>query len=269
LQLLQESENAMAAVGSRAWVSRTQGALSPLDQVRIAVSAAAHEVSAVAARWRSNSGRILDPDRSPPDTRLAIDLAELATAALTAPLLQHSMRTWIWGAMLAEVDGIGYDEELLYVAAMLHDIGLSESHRPPAGAACFAVHGAAEARSLARAAGADREFADAVADAIAAHFNVTVPLSWGAEAHLLNAGAYFDVVGRRLGAVAMSSVTGVLQRAPRTGLDDSIVAAMRQERRLRPRSRAALLHRLGMEGAIGRARFPSIPGPPAKQQEDA
>ncbi|GAB3923844.1 hypothetical protein GCM10029976_014670 [Kribbella albertanoniae] len=248
----------MAAVGSPAWVARSNGSLTALDQVRFAAAAAAREVAVLAARLRATSARVLDVDRTPPDTPLAKQMTESATAVLPGPLLQHSLRTWLWGSMLAEIDSIEYDEELLYVAAMLHDIGLSEAHR---GGACFAVHGAAEARALALAAGADDVFAREVFEAIAAHFNMSVPLSWGAESHLLNAGAYFDVVGRRFGEIAPGTVIDVLRRAPRTGFDDCIIAAMREERRLHPRSRAALLHRLGMERSIHRAAFPSLTGP--------
>ncbi|MFB6722964.1 HD domain-containing protein [Kribbella sp. NPDC056345] len=250
----------MAAVGSPAWVARSNGSLSPLDQVRFAVTAAAREVAVLAARLRAPSARVLDVDRLPPDTPLATKMARSAAAVLPGPLLQHSIRTWLWGSMLAELDGIKYDEELLYVAAMLHDIGLSDAHRGGGDVACFAVHGATEARSLALAAGADQVFAREVFEAIAAHFNMSVPLSWGAESHLLNAGAYFDVVGRRLGEIAPATVIDVLRRAPRTGFDDCIIAAMREERRLHPRSRAALLHRLGMERSIRRAGFPLMDG---------
>jgi hypothetical protein len=247
----------MAAVGSPAWVATTRGALSGRDQVRFALAAAAREVRVMTAGLRGGDGRVLDSDRTAPDTRLAIGMAELAAGALPAPLLLHSTRTWLWGSMLAEIDGVQYDDELLYVAAMLHDLSLSEVHQPPSDAACFAVHGGAEARVHVLAAGADADFARQVDDAIAAHFNVAVPLSWGAEAHLLHAGAHFDIVGHRLREVAPSTVIEVLERMPRTGLADCVAAAMREEVRLRPRSRAALLQRLGMERSARRAKLPS------------
>ncbi|GAA1674190.1 phosphohydrolase [Kribbella yunnanensis] len=243
----------MDAVGSPAWVARTDGALSAVDSVRFAVTAAAREIAVLVARLRAPSARSLDAGRTPPDTLLATRMTSLA-AELPGPLLQHSIRTWLWGSMLAELDGIQYDDELLYVAALLHDLGLGEAHRS---GVCFAVHGAGQARTAVLEAGADDAFARKVFEAIAAHFNTSVPLSWGAEAHLLNGGAYLDVVGRRLGEIAPATVADVLRRAPRTGFDDCIVGAMREERRLHPRSRAALLHRLGMERSIRRAGFPS------------
>ena len=162
----------------------------------------------------------------------------------------------MWGELLGRLETITYDSELLHVAALLHDIGLSEDHRPPSVAGCFAVHGGEEARRILHARGADRAFADDAASAIAAHFNVRVPLAWGAEAHLLHAGAHLDVVGRRLTHLPADAVTEVLARHPRDGFADYFVDAMQREARDRPRSRAGLLWRLGMRGAIRRSRFP-------------
>lgn len=248
----------MTAMGSPAWVARTKGSLSLRDQVRFARAAVAREVLALpAAMRRGGPGRVLDADRTPPDTRLARAVEQIAGSALPAPLLGHSIRTWLWGGMLAEVDGIRYDDELLYVAALLHDLGLAPEHRPGREAGCFAVHGAAEARAFLLDAGADPEYAGRAADAIAAHFNVNVPLDWGAEAHLLHGGAHVDVVGRRLGEIAPASVLRVLEREPRTGFADCFTQAMRTEAELRPSSRAGLLWRLGMERAIRRTRFPT------------
>lgn len=249
----------MTAVGSPDWVARTRGSLGVRDRLRFALAAVAREVRALpaAVRSRRGTGRVLDACQTQPDTRLARAMQEVAESSLPAPLLAHSIRTWIWGGMLAEIDRIEYDQELLYVAALLHDLGLAPDHRPGPETGCFAVHGAAEARALVLGAGAADDFGARVADAIAAHFNVSVPLSWGAEAHLLHGGAHVDVVGRRLGEISPETVVRVLHREPRTGFTDSFAEAMRVEAELRPSSRAGLLWRLGMERAMRRTTFPT------------
>jgi len=247
----------MAAVGSPAWVARTHGTLRARDQLTFALAAVAREVGALPAAVRRGTGRVLDADQSPPDSPLARAMEVVAEAALPAPLLAHSVRTWIWGRMLAEIDGIGYDEELLYVAALLHDLALAPGRRPGPDAGCFAVHVAREARALVIGAGAEGDVGTRVADAIAAHFNVRVPVSWGAEAHLLHGGAHLDVVGRRLREIAPETVVRVLQREPRTGFTECFVEAMRTEAELRPRSRAGVLWRLGMARTIRRTTFPA------------
>ena len=241
----------MTAVGSPLWAARTNGSLRVRAQMRFALAAVARELAALSAatRHRRRVGSVLDADRIPPDTHLARAIQDVAASELPAPLFGHSLRTWIWGGMLAELDGVAYDDEALYVAALLHDLGLAPGHRPSPESSCFAVHGATQARTLLRDAGAGLELAEQVADAIVAHFNVSVPLSWGAEAHLLHGGAHLDVVGRRLGEIAPETVAGVLEWAPRTGFAGCFTAAMRLEAALRPSlaSGAALAARHGAD----------------------
>ncbi|TCC35325.1 hypothetical protein [Kribbella speibonae] len=102
-------------------------------------------------------------------------------------------------------------------------------------------------------AGGGTALADDVADAIAAHFNVAVPLSWGAEAHLLHAGTHLDVVGLRRPELARSTVAEVHAQQPRTDFTAHFLTAMREEHHLRTSSRPALLWRLGMQRSIRRA----------------
>ncbi|MDX2972293.1 HD domain-containing protein [Kribbella solani] len=246
----------MVEIGSSAWVARTGGALGPVDQVRFIVQAIVHELKSLRSgagsrSWRGRSPDLtLAPDRLPPDTPIARHVSAYAQALLPEPLLRHSLRSWIWAGMLGDLDHLAYDNERLYVAALLHDVALV--NHPGPDASCFAVHGAAVARQIVRDAGASGPFADTVADAIAAHFNVTVPVSWGAEAHLLHAGTHLDVAGTRRSELATSTLTEVHARAPRTGFATHFLAAMQQEATSRTNSRAAVLWRLGMGRAIRR-----------------
>ncbi|MFF0267100.1 HD domain-containing protein [Kribbella sp. NPDC004536] len=233
-------------IGSPEWVARTGGALSAWDQVRFAAQAVRRELR----RDPRGAGAVLAADRVPPSSMVAQRIDAYARSTLPDPLLQHSIRSWLWGCMLAEVDRIEYDEERLYVAALLHDVGLAD--RPGPEAACFAVHGSRVAHRVVIDAGGTDLFADAVADAIAAHFNVEVPLPWGPEAHLLHAGTHLDVVGLRITELARSTVADVHTRAPRDGFPDHFITAMREEAAHRRNSRAGVLWRLGMERAIHR-----------------
>ncbi|NUR98690.1 MAG: HD domain-containing protein [Kribbellaceae bacterium] len=233
-------------IGSPEWVARTGGRLSPWEQVRFGAQAALRELR----RGPRGAGVVLDAERVPPSSMVAQRIDEYACTTLPDPLLQHSVRSWLWACMLAELDRIEYDEERLYVAALLHDVGLVDRPGPSAG--CFAVHGAEVARGVVIDAGGSEVFARDVADAIAAHFNVEVPLSWGPEAHLLHAGTHLDVVGLRISELARRTVADVHARAPRDGFADHFIAAICEEAAHRPSSRAAVLWRLGMERAIHR-----------------
>ena len=247
----------MTPIGSPAWVITTGGTLTRRDQLRFALDAIGREVADTVSRLRGGPlGMISVSEVTAPDTALVRDIADEAARVLPPPVLNHSLRTWMWGELLGRLDGITYDTELLHVAALLHDIGLSEDHRPPSGAGCFAVHGGEEARRILHASGADEAFASDAASAIAAHFNVRVPLAWGAEAHLLHAGAHLDVVGRRVSHLPAEAVTEVNARLPRDGFANFFIDAMQREAHSRPRSRAGLLWRLGMRRAIRRSPVP-------------
>jgi len=188
----------------------------------------------------------LATDREPPDTALTREVVELAGASYQGPLLGHCIRTWFWADLLGDRDGIKPDEELLYVACFLHDIALTDRHRPPQAAACFAVHGGEVARKTLTELGADPSYARDVAQAIALHMDIHVPTDQGPEAHLLHAGAHLDVAGTRAGDLPRQTIREVVAKHPRDGFPACFATAMRRESAERPSSRAALLWRLGM-----------------------
>jgi hypothetical protein len=76
---------------------------------------------------RVHSGRraTIEPARlAPPDSSLARDAREAAEDLLAPVLRNHLHRAYAWAAAVAARDGISFDRELLYLAAMLHDTGL-------------------------------------------------------------------------------------------------------------------------------------------------
>lgn len=59
-----------------------------------------------------------------PDTSAARGALELATQYQSPAITAHALRSWLWAEAFAEVDGItDIDHELLYMSAVLHDIG--------------------------------------------------------------------------------------------------------------------------------------------------
>jgi hypothetical protein len=219
------------ALASKATLAQTRALPS---QVRASLSASRAGDSA------------LSTGRQPPDSRLVRDAVELAASVTAAPLLGHCLRCWLWADLFAQLDGIAPDSELLYVACWLHDLALTDAHQPPAEVNCFAVHGGNLARGELVARGATDEFAERVAEAITLHMNVEVPRTFGDEAYLLHAAAHLDVAGRRAGDLQPAAIQAVLFEHPRDGFVKQFGDAMRREAAQRPRSRAALLWRLGM-----------------------
>ncbi len=166
---------------------------------------------------------------------------------LSLPVLYgHCMRTWAFAHLFARRDRTAHDPELLYLACVLHDLGLTDAHdgRDPT-AACFAVEGARAAHAFMGARGEPEQRADTVANAISLHLNISVPERLGAEAALLSKGVMVEVVGRRLDQLPRAATAQVVERWPRGGSSVALLEATRHQAQRRPQSRAALLHSLG------------------------
>src|SRR5258708_37591342 len=80
-----------------------------------------------------------------PDTALVHDAIDLSRSLLEPFLFNHVMRSWLFGIVLAESAAIAPDAEILAVAAILHDLGLTERYN---GQNRFEVDGANAARAF-------------------------------------------------------------------------------------------------------------------------
>ena len=79
--------------------------------------------------------------------QLAAPRPEVSTQAL----LNHCLRSYAWGTILAARDGLEHDPELFYVTCLLHDLGLTDRYRyTVARQSCFAATAATVAREWSR-----------------------------------------------------------------------------------------------------------------------
>lgn len=243
----------MSYVGTWQWTQETGGSLRRQDRARLLGQGVSARLARIPSQWRS---KILGENASitlpqAPDSALARE-AEERVRELSSPALHgHCLRTWAFATFFAQRDHVKHDEELLYLACVLHDLGLTEEHvgRDPQ-ARCFAVEGARAAHALMHRHGASEDRATTVAEAISLHLNVTVPARLGAEAHLLSKGVSLDVIGRRLHQVPLVAVQRVEARWPRGGLAAELDASTSRQAHLRPQSRSALLHKLGFAALV-------------------
>jgi hypothetical protein len=192
---------------------------------------------------------------APPQGTLAVAAVQAATAAQPEWLTQHALRTYAWGALLALNADLRHDRELLFAASLMHDLGLVPKHAHPR-SDCFAARGARAAHEIMLDAGAQPARARCVADAISLHLNLQVDVAQGAEAHMVQAGAGLDVIGRRYREIPATLRQAVLARHPRLGLTRHICQCLQSEARASPNSRIGLyVRRLGFLGLVERAPF--------------
>jgi HD superfamily phosphodiesterase len=129
-----------------------------------------------------------------PDSKLARNATALAEQSHSKALLNHVHRTWWFGEFLGTRRGMRYDRELLYIASLLHDLGLSERHIANKR---FEVDGADAATEFLRTHDYPESKAKIVWDAIALHSSADIAERREAEVALVHFGAFVDVMGVR------------------------------------------------------------------------
>jgi hypothetical protein len=197
----------------------------------------------IALRMHSGRRTAIDPTSLvPPDSSLARDAEVAAQNLLTGALLNHSRRAYAWGAAIAALDGITFDRELLYLAAMFHDTGLPS----PVPHVDFTVRSAALTRDFTDGRDVPAHDRELVANAIAMHHTPGVGVESGAEAYLLSAGAAVDVVGLRSNEVPDAIRESVVREYPRLGFKREFTGLLRAEAKQVPRGRAWYLHRFAV-----------------------
>jgi hypothetical protein len=157
-----------------------------------------------------------------PDTDLANEATQIAKASLPVEIFNHSLRTFLFAELIAKAQKIDHDTEIVYVASILHDTGMSSAHmsadRP------FEVDGAFVARDLLVKHGVSSPRTDTTWDAIALHDNSPIAMHKQTEVQLVNAGigaefgGFFDVLTR-------GQIVDVLAAAPRTKFLDVFIDA--------------------------------------------
>jgi hypothetical protein len=239
--------------GTLAWARATGGALdrrARFEQLRHAVLA---RLAALGPERRRRAGLpdgIELPEREP-DSSLCRDALDLCRETSSAALVGHCLRTWLFATLFAGRDDVAHDDEVLYIACLLHDLGLTPGHwQRDKRARCFAVEGAFAAERFCLERGEASGRAAQIAEAIVCHLNVRVPLECGPETRLLHAGVGLDAVGRRAGEFGSDSVDAVLARHPRVGLADELCELTARQAKVRPESRIGLLTRLGFRGLV-------------------
>jgi hypothetical protein len=128
-----------------------------------------------------------------PDSKIAREAAELVRQHESEMLFNHSVRVFVFGAMRGIRQNLKFDAELLYVAALFHDLGLVEAYRTETKR--FEVDGADAARDFLKSHGIPEPKADLVWEAIALHTAPGIPQYMRPEIALTNAGVLVDVVG--------------------------------------------------------------------------
>ncbi|WP_325072523.1 HD domain-containing protein [Paraburkholderia acidisoli] len=168
-----------------------------------------------------------------PDTAHTRKAMALVEHIHSRPMMAHVHRTWWFAAYLGEKRGLKYDPEIVYLASLYHDLGLTE---PYGAGQRFEVDGADAASRLLLADGYTKEKADLVWDGIALHSSGGIADRKQAEIALIYLGAHVDVFGLFLDEITPSFVDDVLQLYPRDGFKLAFQQAIAEVARKKPQT---------------------------------
>src|SRR6266567_44328 len=153
------------------------------------------------------------------DSKMARLATELARDTSPEYLFNHAARTFLFGALIGNANKLKFDSEILYLACILHDLGLTERF---AGPLPFEIQGAQAARAFLTKNGLPNDQADMVWDSIAMH-----PLAIASfkqpEIALVSAGAGADVVGSDLEKIPENAKAAVAHAFPRLDFKHAFV----------------------------------------------
>lgn len=231
-------------IGTLAWARQTGGRLSSQERQymqRQLVESQAQAMAQQNERVRDVM-RHLDLDAIPiPDSALAKKAEQYAAELSPQSLLNHCYRTYLWGSLLAQCDQTKLDDpELLYVASLLHDLGVTDRHfSQDQRAHCFAVDGGFAAEAFLLQEELDPDKAERVSEAIILHINPLVEAEHGPMARYLSAGAWCDMQGYRVSDIPIATARRVLAHYPGLDIVPLFSQFVLREVALRPHSRAA------------------------------
>ncbi|MBT2453642.1 HD domain-containing protein [Streptomyces sp. ISL-86] len=171
------------------------------------------------------------------DTASARAALDVASEYADAALLNHSVRSYAFAAEYAAGLGLSYDAELLYVSALLHDMGLTapfDSHTLP-----FEEAGGHVARVLTAGLGWTPARRARAEEVIVLHMRDDVTAAEDVESHLLQVGTSADVSGLRVAEFDPAFVDELLGAYPRLGFGAVFLSLVEEQAARKPECAAA------------------------------
>jgi len=168
------------------------------------------------------------------------------------PLFNHSVRTYVFGAAWGAKTNKVFDDEALYLASVLHDLGLVDPYIKDAR---FEVDGADAARNFLVEKSYSKEKTDLIWEAIAMHSTLEIPERMRPEVALVHAGVFMDA-GRNADKFHPSFYTEVFGALPRLGNKQQITDSVAEVIRRKPHTAS-----LAFQADIGRKLVPGFNPP--------
>jgi hypothetical protein len=158
-----------------------------------------------------------------PDSQPVRDAYAQAEAESQPWLFNHVMRSWLYGAKLAQHRGLTPDAELVAVSVLLHDLGLARGGAPDVR---FEVLGAHLGRAFALSHDMGERRAEAVWDSIALHTTGSIAQHKGADVACCQNGIACDYGGLGYNELSDDNKKVILSAYPRLGMKNALTTCL-------------------------------------------
>lgn len=182
-----------------------------------------------------------------PDTAASAAAMEVVAEYSAPALVNHCVRSYLFAASLAAIERLAVDHELLYVASLLHDLGLEaafDSHTLP-----FEQAGGHVAWVFGAGAGWPAQRRSRAAGVIVAHMSGADP-AVDPEGHLLDLATGLDIGGRGIERWPREWLREIVAAHPRLDLAERFAACFRDQAARKPDSAAGEAVRSGIAGRL-------------------
>ena len=189
---------------------------------------------------------------SVPDTAVAAKALDLVRSCEPEYLVNHSMRSYLFGAAVGRKLGLNFDAEVLFLASIMHDLGLADPYDTEGS---FELNGARAAREFMFAQQVAAERAERVHEAIALHSAVGVADKKDIETRLLHFGAGVDVIGYHAEDVDSGTKQAIVRAWPRLDFKRAFTELIERQVAMKPNCHIAGHMGLGFAHKMAQAPF--------------
>lgn len=168
---------------------------------------------------------------SVPDSPLIADAIDYAQKLSEPYLFNHAMRSWLFAARVGELKAVDFDQEVVAVGTILHDIGLTEGVSGPNR---FEVNGADAARAFIRERGLSHHRAQLIWDLVALNSTPSIALHKEAEVAVGTMGIGLDWGGFFIESIPEAEIAAIVAAFPRLKMKHNFAEACRHIVTTRP-----------------------------------
>jgi hypothetical protein len=158
-----------------------------------------------------------------PDSQIANEATELLLEFGNEFLFNHSLRVYLFSSVNGKRNSLTYDQELLYVSSVFHDLGLTPHYRSLDKR--FEVDGANAARDFLKSHGLRDKSLQLVWDTIALHTTIGVAEYKENEVALMYSGVGLDVMGIGYEDISREEREEIVAAYPRNDFKKKIIPA--------------------------------------------